>query len=297
MKPKTHTPIVSVLMTSYNREKYIAEAIESVLASTFEDFELIIVDDCSTDRTVEIARSYEVKDSRIKLFINEENLGDYPNRNKAASYALGKYIKYVDADDMIYPWGLEIIIYNLERFPQASYCLDSIDQDVDKIFPISLNPKEAYEREYFLSSIFNKAPTSATIKLDVFTKAGGFSFKQHVGDFELWHKLSLSEHVLLLPHGIIWSRFHDEQESIANRTDSFVLFKYMIITRTFLVDKLNPLSAQQKAIVSKRLDRGISRSVLRSLIIERDLAKMAKKMKMSGFTCIRILMKCLIKVK
>ena len=65
------SPLVSVLMTAYNREKYIAEAIESVLASTYTNFELIIVDDCSTDKTVEIAKSYEVKDNRIKVYIND----------------------------------------------------------------------------------------------------------------------------------------------------------------------------------------------------------------------------------
>ena len=78
------TPLVSVLMTAYNREKYIAEAIESVLASTFQDFELIIVDDCSRDHTVEIVRRY-TSDPRLQVHVNEKNLGDYPNRNRAAS--------------------------------------------------------------------------------------------------------------------------------------------------------------------------------------------------------------------
>jgi glycosyltransferase involved in cell wall biosynthesis len=84
-------------MTAYNREKYIAEAIESVLASSFTDFELIIVDDCSADSTVEIARPY-LHDKRVQLHINEQNLGDYPNRNRAAELASGKYIKYLDCE-------------------------------------------------------------------------------------------------------------------------------------------------------------------------------------------------------
>ena len=92
-------PLVSVLTTDYNSEKHLAAAIESVLAQTMEDFELIVVDDCSTDRSVEIARLYE-NDPRVRIFINEENLGDYPNRKRAAFYASGKYIKYVDADDI-----------------------------------------------------------------------------------------------------------------------------------------------------------------------------------------------------
>lgn len=74
-------PLVSVLMTAYNRDKFIAEAIESVLASSFKDLELIIVDDCSTDKTLDIAKTFQQIDTRIKVFRNEENLGDYTNRN------------------------------------------------------------------------------------------------------------------------------------------------------------------------------------------------------------------------
>jgi glycosyltransferase involved in cell wall biosynthesis len=74
---KSH-PKVSVLTTVYNREKYLAACIESVLASTFQDWELIVVDDQSADNSVAIARSYAVKDQRIRVFVNETNLGDYP---------------------------------------------------------------------------------------------------------------------------------------------------------------------------------------------------------------------------
>src|SRR5271156_3108445 len=104
-------------MTAYNREKYIAQAIDSILESTYKNFELIIVDDCSKDKTVEIAKGYAQKDSRVKVFINEKNLGDYPNRNKAASYANGKYLKYVDSDDVVYPTGLEVFVNSMEQFP------------------------------------------------------------------------------------------------------------------------------------------------------------------------------------
>ncbi len=96
-------PLVSVLMTSYNREKYIAEAIRSVLASTYTHFELIIVDDHSKDSTVMIARSFADIDNRVRVHVNEKNLGDYPSRKEAASYATGKYLKYVDSDVISIP--------------------------------------------------------------------------------------------------------------------------------------------------------------------------------------------------
>ncbi len=87
----TEQPLVSVLMTPYNREQYLPEAIESVLDSCYKNFELIIVDDNSNDGTLNIAKAYETKDKRIKVYVNENHLGDYANRNQAASYAGGKY--------------------------------------------------------------------------------------------------------------------------------------------------------------------------------------------------------------
>src|SRR5579862_5201402 len=113
-------PLVSVLMTAYNREEFIAKAIQSILDSTYSNFELIVVDDCSTDSTIRIAKEYETKDKRIRVFLNEKNLGDYPNRNKAASYASGKYLKYVDSDDIIYPFGLAMMVNRMEAFPEAA---------------------------------------------------------------------------------------------------------------------------------------------------------------------------------
>ena len=100
------TPKVSILTTVFNREAYLGACIESVQLSGFRDYEHIIVDDRSSDNSVEIANSYASGDPRIKVFVNETNLGDYPNRNQAASHAIGKYLKYVDADDLIYPWGI-----------------------------------------------------------------------------------------------------------------------------------------------------------------------------------------------
>jgi glycosyltransferase involved in cell wall biosynthesis len=205
-------PLVSVLMTAYNREKYIAEAIESVLASTYQNFELIIVDDGSKDETVIIAKKYEEQDGRVKVYINEKNLGDYPNRNKAASYATGKYLKYVDADDRIYPHGLEILVKMMEQFPDAGWGLCSLEQDKEKAFPFMLSPTEAYLYHYTGPGLFHKAPLSAIIKRNVFEDQNGFRNIRMAGDFEMWHRLGLSYPVVLMPHGIVWYREHGDQE-------------------------------------------------------------------------------------
>ncbi|HEY9178964.1 MAG TPA: glycosyltransferase family 2 protein, partial [Flavipsychrobacter sp.] len=181
-------PLVSVLMTAYNRERYIAEAIESVLGSTYQNFELIVVDDVSKDNTLAIARTYAEKDKRITVYKNESNLGDYPNRNKAASYAKGKYIKYLDADDKLYPYGLEIMVGIMEQ-ASAQWGLMSIPQDDNRQFPIVLQPAEIYRRHYFNKDrsvnyphIFYKAPLSAIIRKEAFDRVNGFNNVQHFGD-------------------------------------------------------------------------------------------------------------------
>lgn len=259
------TPVVSVLMTSYNRERYIGEAIESVLASTFTDFELIISDDRSTDRTVEIAQSYSKRDARVKVFVNEINLGDYKNRNAAAERAQGKYIKYVDADDYIYPWGLEILVNSMESYPEAAWGLCSLEQDEHRPFPFLLSPAEAYRYNYFGPGIFHKAPLSSIIRREEFSAIGGFSGKQHLGDFELWHLMALRYPVVLMPHGIVWHRVHDEQQSADNRVNPLVPFKYNTALLHFMQQENRiPLTASERESVISRTEKKIRSSMIRN---------------------------------
>lgn len=205
-------PLVSVLMTSYNRDKYIADAINSVLASNYSNFELIIVDDGSKDNTVNIIRSFADKDSRVRFYQNEKNLGDYPNRNKAASHAKGKYLKYVDSDDYIYPWALENMVNMMEQYPEAGWGLCSMEPNGIRPFPFLLSPKEAYEYNYSGPGLFRRAPLSSIIKKEAFDIAGGFNAIRMAGDFEMWHRLGQQFSVVLMPQGMVWYRSHDAQE-------------------------------------------------------------------------------------
>ena len=90
-------PRVSVVMPAYNAEKYIGEAIDSILNQTFTDFEFIIIDDGSSDRTADIVKSYS--DPRIRLLANERNSGIVASLNRGIQKATGKYIARMDADD------------------------------------------------------------------------------------------------------------------------------------------------------------------------------------------------------
>lgn len=112
---KTSTPAISVITPVYNTEKYIAECINSILKQTFKDFELIIIDDCSTDRTWSIVKKFALKDTRIRAFKNKKNLGIAGNRNKGLSKARGKYVVWQDADDVSMPYRLKMQFEYMER--------------------------------------------------------------------------------------------------------------------------------------------------------------------------------------
>ena len=226
------SPLVSVLMTAYNREKYIAEAIESVLAQAFTDFELIIVDDGSTDRSHEIALAYAKRDSRIRVYRNEKNLTDYHNRNRAAELAQGQYLKYLDSDDLIYPHGLEMMVDSMEKFPEAGLGLCQPDSQ-QAPYPIQVSPHEAY-REHFLleTGLFFYGPTFAILRADAFRAVGGFSGRRFVGDFELWLELTARFPVVKMVMGLIWYRIHPGQElSVTFTTTEPVHWCYEVLTK------------------------------------------------------------------
>ena len=106
--------MISIAMATYNGEKYLAEQLDSILAQTVQDFELIVCDDCSSDSTAEILSRYAEKDSRIKIFVNEKNLGFVKNFEKAVSLCSGEYIALSDQDDVWFAGHLEILLRNIK---------------------------------------------------------------------------------------------------------------------------------------------------------------------------------------
>ena len=104
-------PLVSVIMPSYNYEEYISEAIESVLEQTFDDFELIIIDDASKDNSKKIIQSFDKKNIKIRSFFHKENQGLAKTVNECIKKAKGKYISYFSSDDI---WSKEKLEKQLE---------------------------------------------------------------------------------------------------------------------------------------------------------------------------------------
>ncbi len=127
-------PKVSVIMPVYNRERYVAQAIESVLNQTFGDFELLIVDDGSSDHSPEIIEDYAKKDKRIRCAFHKENRGVSAARNTALETARGDWIAVIDSDDAWHPERLEKLLRIVEEgFFVADELLLCFDRDGELI--------------------------------------------------------------------------------------------------------------------------------------------------------------------
>lgn len=131
-------PMVSVILPTYNRESYLAESIESVLAQTYTNFELLIVNDCSTDHTAELLDDFRKKDSRIRVIENEVNKGAPASRNIVVEQASGKYLAMMDSDDISLPERFERQVAFLEKQPQtyvlgsSAYVIDPQGKTIDE---------------------------------------------------------------------------------------------------------------------------------------------------------------------
>ena len=131
-------PLVSIGLPVYNGENFIKQALDSILNQTFEDFELIISDNASQDRTEDICRQYAAQDKRILYYRNQENLGAAPNYNRVFELSNGKYFKWIAHDDICEPKFLEKCIEVFEQNESIVLCyskvkiIDACGQEIDK---------------------------------------------------------------------------------------------------------------------------------------------------------------------
>jgi len=171
----SENPKISVLMPAYNAEKFIGVAIESILNQSLRDFEFIIIDDCSTDRTWEIIQKYKEKDSRITAIKNEENLGIAGNRNKLKKLAKGIYIVWQDADDISMPDRIKHQYEFMEANEQVGICGGWLEFFNDKGQSSVRKYKE--KDEGLRKNIFRFSPVAqpgAIIRKNIFDEMGDY---------------------------------------------------------------------------------------------------------------------------
>ena len=188
---------------SYNSSLYLRTAINSVLSSNFQDFEYIIGDDCSKDSSWDIISEYS--DQRIVRYRNEQNIGEYSNRNKAIQLATGKYLIFIDGDDVIMPNGLDYFSFYLRNFPDAAMLIQKKYYN-NVIFPVQISPKLMYDsyinsKAAFLSSSF----ASNVFKTEILQ---GEKLIEDIktGDDEIRIRLGIKYPTVLVAGWLTWPR-------------------------------------------------------------------------------------------
>lgn len=229
--------LVSIIMPSYNTQKFIEETLDSVLAQTYTNWELIIVDDCSTDNTDEIVSPF-LSDSRIIYIQNEKNSGAAVSRNRALREAKGKWIAFLDSDDLWTPDKLEKQI----AFMQSNgYCFSytnysEIDESSEPLGKTVTGPKKITK-----TGMYNYCWMGClTVMYDV-EKIGLIQIEdiKKNNDYAMWLKICKKANCYLLDEDL--ARYRKRQGSISNHSYiSLIKWHYRLFRFT---DNKDPLTA------------------------------------------------------
>lgn len=182
------TPLVSVIMPAYNAALFIEEAIASVQAQTVADWELLVIDDCSSDNTCKIVEEISAKDSRVKLLINEKNMGAAGSRNRGLDIFRGKYVALLDSDDYWYPQMLEKMIARAEETKaDIIYCsYELVDEQGVKVCNDFLVPDATTFRESIVRSVITCSTVLVTGEL---AKNNRFPVNMYHEDIAMWFQI------------------------------------------------------------------------------------------------------------
>ena len=214
-------------MSVYNGEKYLAEAIESILGQTFTDFEFIIINDGSSDRSVEIIQEYGKQDGRIRLIENENNIGLALSLNKGIDAARGRYIARMDADDISLPDRFAIQVNYLESH-QEIWVLGSSIQIIDEKGRVMRQvdyPSDpgVLRWNMMLGAEGIVCHPACMLRKELFEAVGYYKNFPTSQDLELWTRLFFMEdlHITNLRDVLFSSRNHADQVSTGRRDLQF----------------------------------------------------------------------------
>ena len=207
------SPLVSVIIPVYNYDRYLGEAIESVLSQTYQHLEVIVVDDGSTDQSAEVAKSFAGRGVRYR---RQVHAGIGPARNTGVELAQGDFLAFLDADDR---WPLEKTERQLRAFES--------DPALEMCFGQAVQLQNGSEWEAGVNE--NKLPAAGMvpgmvpgtmlIKRDAFFRVGNFKGDLKVGEFIDWYAraVELKVRSLILPDLLLWRRIHDSNQGIRER--------------------------------------------------------------------------------
>lgn len=209
-------PEISVIMPVYNAEKYLAEAVDSILCQTYTDWELIIIDDGSTDESDTIIRSYS--DSRIRYYRNDGNQGLITTLNKGISLCSGKYIARMDADDISMPERFQLQKDFLDSHPDCALCGSDAEviNEYESITGKILNLRsDDYLQVNLLFSVPFVHP-SVMLRAEILKENLFDERYKHAEDYELWCRIADQYRLANLPSYLLKYRWHTTNVSVLN---------------------------------------------------------------------------------
>ncbi|MDR3350178.1 MAG: glycosyltransferase family 2 protein [Prevotellaceae bacterium] len=203
-------PLVSICIPAYNAEKFIGDTIRSALAQTYRNLEIIVCNDCSSDNTLQVAKSFS--DPRMTVYVNEHNLGCSGNYNRSLSYARGKYVKLLCADDMITPDCIEKQVRafeenedkNIVMVTAGKYVINENGKRVfSKKFPGKgcMEGKKAVRKSVLYGTNIFGEPGLLLMKTDILRKTTGVTEDKYYtmcNDFDLWCKMLLHGNLFVI---------------------------------------------------------------------------------------------------
>ena len=235
-----NAPLISVVMTSYNHERFISEAIESVLNQTFPNFELIIVDDSSTDRSKEIIKQCQQKDSRVKTIFHPSNKGISTTINDGFSAARGRFVAYTNSDDLWTPEKLEKQICILQQNPDLIVWSDAsvIDANGNETGQLFTQMQEAIQRQksgFILRELIrsNFICGQSTIFEAKITRQIKFDPRiTYSNDYKFMIDVARNHHFYFIPEPLVKYRIHGDNCILRDKEgwerDHFIISKYAI---------------------------------------------------------------------
>jgi GT2 family glycosyltransferase len=225
--------MISAIMAAYNVNDFIAPAIESILNQTYPEFELIIIDDGSTDTTLETIKLYVKKDHRIRL-IQSEHLGAPSARNLGINEAKYSWIAIMDADDVALPERFERQIEATKTNPKVvvwgtyAHHISSTGEIISVVRQGVVNKEDFYESWHGGHIPFVINPT-ALLKKNVLLAAGGYDPKyQFVEDLDLFARMANYGPILAIPEPLLLYRIHSKSESMQKFFKQKQLARYIV---------------------------------------------------------------------
>ena len=207
-------PLVTIGLPVYNGERFLAQALDSLLSQTFGDFELIVSDNASTDRTAEICEDYAARDGRIRYVRQGSNRGAVWNANFVALQARGQYFKWASANDFCDPRMLEQCVAVLRRDPGSVVCHGRtciVDEDTGERRPFAddvcaTDPRPSQRFKAVFGSLKLNNPICGVMRLDVLRRTALVPLYRD-GDLVLTMELALHGRIVLLPEILLYRRF------------------------------------------------------------------------------------------